>query len=112
MTGCRLESLPMKFEYQYDVSRDEAKDRLNALGEYLTNRHGITIAWLEDDKARFTGKYMVVKIDGELTLGEDIIHFTGKDPGMLLRKKAIKYMKGKLETYLDPNTPIDKLPRK
>jgi hypothetical protein len=38
------------------------------------------------------------------------IHFDGRDPGMLWRGKAIKYLKEKLETYLDTSTPISELP--
>jgi hypothetical protein len=101
----------MKFEYVFEVSREDARIRLSALGEYLQNRHGIQISWTDENKARFTGKYLVVKIDGELTLAEGKLDFQGKDPGMLWRKKAVKYLKEKLETYLDPNTPPEQLPR-
>ena len=101
----------MKFEYPYDVTREDAHQRLDALREYLINRHGIAVEWTGDDTAKFTGKYMVVKIDGELTLADGVIHFNGKDPGMLWRKRAIKYLKGKLAAYMDPNTPVEQLPR-
>jgi hypothetical protein len=101
----------MKFEYRYDVPRDDARIRLEALGEYLKNRHGIRVSWGEDDKARFSGKYLVVNIDGELTLGDGIVNFNGKDPGVLWRKRAMKYLQDKLAAYLDPNTPVEDLPR-
>ena len=101
----------MKFEYSYEVSREDARARLEALGDYLNNRHGINASWTEEYKGRFTGKYMMVTIDGELDIQEGKVNFSGKDPGMLLRKRAIKYLKGKLATYLDPNTPIEQLPR-
>lgn len=101
----------MQFEYRYEVPRSDARVRLEVLGEYLNNRHGIKVSWVEDTKARFTGKYLVVSIDGELTLGDGIINFNGKDPGLLWRKRAITYLKEKLTTYLDPNTPVERLPR-
>ncbi len=101
----------MKFEYSYAVTRDEAHERLDALGDYLTNRHGIKIAWLDENRAQFTGKYMVVKVEGELTLDDGVIHFNGKDPGMLWRKRAVKYLKGKMAKYMDPKTPLEQLPR-
>ena len=100
----------MKFDYQYKVSQDEAIERLKVLGDYLKNRHGIDGSW-NGNSAAFTGRYMVVKIDGRLTVDDGVVHFEGKDPGMLWRKKAIDYLRGKLETYLDPSTPVDELPR-
>lgn len=101
----------MKFEYPYEVSREEARVRLEALGEYLTNRHGITAIWDSSDKGRFSGKYMLVTIEGELTIEDGKVTFSGKDPGMLLRKRAKQYLQDKLSTYLNPNTPVDQLPR-
>lgn len=100
----------MKFEYRYDVPRDDARIRLEALGEYLNNRHGIRVSW-SDDKAQFSGKYLVVNIEGELTLEDDVVKFSGKDPGLLWRKRAMKYLQDKLAQYLDPNTPVEALPR-
>jgi hypothetical protein len=100
----------MQFDYKYDLPKEEAKSRLEILGEYLSNRHGILVTW-NGDKAHFSGKYLVVKVDGELTLNEGMVHFNGKDPGMLWRKKAIEYLQGKLAAYLHPGTPIEQLPR-
>lgn len=101
----------MQFEYSYEMPDEEVRPRLEALGEYLQNRHGIQVTWSSDGKANFSGRYMVVKIDGTLTYGNGRIMFRGQDPGLLWRKKAIQYMQGKLTTYLDPRTPVDKLPR-
>ena len=101
----------MKFEYPYEVSRDDARVRLEALGEYLYNRHGIKVTWSDGDKARFSGKYLLVTIDGELTIEDGKVHFSGKDPGMLLRKRAVNYLKDKLATYLNPATAPEDLPR-
>lgn len=101
----------MNFEYPFSVSHEEARTRLHALGEYLTNRHGIRVTWPSEDKAKFAGKYMVVTIDGEMTLGKGAVQVSAKDPGMLWRKKAMSYLQEKLAIYLDPATPVDKLPR-
>lgn len=100
----------MEIVYRHSFDREEAKARIRALGEYLENRHGIRAQW-SDNSARFSGKYMVVTIDGELTVGDDKVEFRGKDPGMLWRKKAKGYLQGKLETYLDPDTALADLPR-
>ncbi|MBT8492711.1 MAG: polyhydroxyalkanoic acid system family protein [Deltaproteobacteria bacterium] len=100
----------MNFEYPYKLSKEEARERLEALGEYLHNRHNIRPTW-DGDTATIRGKYMVVKIEGKLELDDGMVRFNGKDPGMLWRKKAVKYLTGKLDVYLDPNKPVASLPR-
>ena len=102
----------MQFDYSYDMPDEEVRPRLEALGEYLRDRHGINIAWNEEKTASFTGRYLVVKIDGTLSYGDGNIVFRGQDPGVLWRKKAVKYLQGKLATFLDPSTPLERLPRK
>jgi len=101
----------MNFDHKHSFSPEEALERLRALGDYLTNRHGIAINWRDDSNATFKGKYLVVKIEGDFKLEDDMIRVRGKDPGMLWRKKATKYLKEKLEKYLDPSTPVDALDR-
>lgn len=101
----------MDFDYPHSLAREDARQRLEALGEYLQNRHGVQVA-IEGDRGRFSGKFMVVKIEGEWMLGEGTIHVTGKDPGILWRKKAADYLRRKLAMYLDPAVPVEDLPRR
>ena len=101
----------MEIDFKYALSDTEARSRLEILGQYLQNKHGIKVAWVDDTRAKFTGKYLVVKIDGELSRGPGIVRFRGKDPGFLWRKRAVEYIEGKLKVYLDPKTPIAELPR-
>lgn len=100
----------MQIEHAHSFSKEEAAARLQALGEYLQRKHGIQVSWT-GDRASFAGKYMVVKIQGEMTVDEKRVSFSGKDPGMLWRKKATAYIENKLRTYLDPNTALESLPR-
>lgn len=100
----------MDFEYSHDLGKDDARARLEALGEYLGNRHGIHVNWA-GDTGSFNGRYLVVNIQGKLTVHDDRIHVSGKDPGMLWRKKATGYLQKKLATYLNPGTPLESLPR-
>jgi len=100
----------MEIDFPYALSEAEAKARLEILGQYLANRHGILVSWLDATRARFTGKYLVVKIDGELTLGGGRARFKGEDPGFLWRSRAKDYIQGKLEKYLDPKTTPADLP--
>jgi hypothetical protein len=100
----------MEIDFPYELSDDEARARLDILAQYLSNRHGIKVTWPEPTKARFSGKYLIVRIEGDLTLGDGHARFRGEDPGFLWRKKATEYIKNKLETYLDPKAVPASLP--
>jgi predicted GNAT superfamily acetyltransferase len=100
----------MEIDFPYVLSDQDARDRLEILARFLANKHGIQVTWLDPDKARFQGKYLVVRIDGELTLGGGRAKFRGEDPGFLWRGKAKDYIQGKLAKYLDPKNPVDQLP--
>jgi hypothetical protein len=101
----------MKIEYPHRLDEAEAQARLKVLGEYLEKRHGITVSWSEPNRALFNGKYLVVKIRGELLLAPGVVQFIGDDPGLLWRGKATDYIKGKLAKYLDPSVALADLPR-
>lgn len=100
----------MEIDFPYALSDEEARSRLLILAQYLTNRHGIKVTWLDDARARFIGKYLVVRIEGDLTLGEGHARFHGEDPGFLWRNRAKDYIQGKLAKYLDPATLVAQLP--
>ena len=100
----------MEIDFKYSLSDTDARSRLEILGAYLANRHGIQVTWVEPQRAKFSGKYLVVKIDGELTLGNGRAQFRGEDPGFLWRSRAKDYIQGKLEKYLDPKAEPGQLP--
>jgi hypothetical protein len=100
----------MEIDFRYAVPDEEARSRLELLGQYLGNKHGIQVTWVERMRARFTGKYLVVKIDGELTVGNGQAQFRGEDPGFLWRSRAKDYIQGKLAKYLDPKANLSQLP--
>lgn len=100
----------MEIDYPYVLSEVEAKTRLEMLGKYLSSKHGIKVTWVDPNKARFSGKYLLVKIEGELSMGTGRAHFKGEDPGFLLRGKAKEYIQEKLAKYLDPKVKVESLP--
>ena len=103
--------MSMTIDFKHSLSVDEAKERVHALGEYLTNRHGIGVTW-DGDRANVNGKYMVVNIKGAVTFADGVVHFEGEDPGFLWRGKAKSYLTEKLEKYMNARTPVSDLPRK
>jgi len=100
----------MEIDFPYELSDQDARSRLDILGTYLANKHGIKVTWPDTSKARFSGKYLVVRIEGELTLGNGRAKFRGEDPGFLWRGRAKEYIQSKLAMYLDPKNPADQLP--
>ena len=100
----------MEIDFQYALSDVEARARLEILGQYLVNRHGIKVTWIDDERARFSGKYLIVRIDGELTMRNGRAQFKGEDPGFLWRGRAKDYIEKKLAKYLDPEADPTQLP--
>jgi hypothetical protein len=100
----------MEIDFPYELSDQDARGRLDVLSQYLANKHGIVVTWVDPAKARFSGKYLVVRIEGDLTLGSGHARFHGEDPGFLWRGRAKEYIQSKLAKYLDPKTPVDQLP--
>jgi Putative polyhydroxyalkanoic acid system protein (PHA_gran_rgn) len=100
----------MEIDFPYALSDRDARSRLEILGQYLGNKHGIKVTWLEDGRARFSGKYLVVKIEGEMTIDGGRVKFRGEDPGFLWRNRAKDYIASKLEKYLDPKAAPEQLP--
>ncbi|HRC56724.1 MAG: polyhydroxyalkanoic acid system family protein [Myxococcales bacterium] len=101
----------LTIQHQHALSDADAQARMRVLGEYLEKRHGITVSWSSPDKAVFNGKYLVVKIKGDLLLSPGNVTFAGVDPGALWRRKATEYILGKLKKYLDPKIALADLPR-
>ena len=96
----------------HNLELSDARARLRALADYLSNKYGLTVAWTGEDEARVSGSYMVVTISGSLRLAPSSVTFSGKDPGMLWRGKAKEYLIRKLQKYLDPAISVGDLPRR
>lgn len=106
------ERMAFELSAPHGLELSDARARLRALGEYLSNKYGLSISWTGDDDASISGSYLVVTISGNLRLTPTTVTFTGKDPGMLWRGKAKEYLLKKLQKYLDPNVAVDALPRR
>ena len=102
----------MRIDYSHRLTQDDARERLKALGDYLQNHHGIAVSWSDADHAKVTGRYLVVAIEGTVSLENGLVVFEGKDPGFLWRAKAKDYLMGKLKKYLDPALSLADLPRR
>jgi hypothetical protein len=102
----------MELEHSHQFDQAEARQRARALTDYLSNKHGMQVSWLDDDRAHVKGKYTVVSIDVEVLVEAGKVRVKGKDPGMLWRSPAKKYVSGKLATYFNPEKNSADLPRR
>ena len=105
--------MAFELERACDLAPADVRARLGALGEYLSNKYGLSVSWTSDNEAKISGKYLVVTIDGTLSVSARApCASPGRTPGMLWRGKAKDYLGGKLDRYLAPSTPLDALPRR
>ena len=95
---------------KHQLSPEEALERVRALGDYYENRHGAAVAW-NGSIGHIKAKWLTMHADIEFRVTNSSIQLDGPDPGLLLRGRVTKYLKRKLETYLDPGTPLESLPR-
>jgi len=102
----------MELEHTHQFDQTEARERVRALADYLANKHGMQVSWLDEDRAHVKGKYTIVAIDVEVSVEPGKVRVKGKDPGMLWRSPAKKYVSGKLESYLNPANNSADLPRR
>src|SRR5690606_41292170 len=93
----------LKLDFPIQLPVEEARRRLQALGEYLWNKHKIAVKW-NGDQAEIRGRYLVVDIEGSVTRREGSVSFDGKDPGLLWRSKDYTNHLLKVTTNLYPTT--------
>jgi hypothetical protein len=100
----------MGFDFPYFLTDAEACARLQRLGMFFQNKHGMQVSWLSGNHVQFVGTYLGARIQGELVVGNQLARFRGADPGLLLRKRAQDYVESKLRVYLNPRVLVDMLP--
>ena len=98
----------IKFEVPNKLPVDDAKKRVEALLSYWNRKYGVTSEWT-GEAATMKGKAMGVAIDGKLAVHTERIAGEAKDPGMLLRGQAQKYLTRKFAEYLDPGKTLEQL---
>jgi hypothetical protein len=95
-------------DFPYALSDDDALDRLHALADYWSAKHGVAARWDGAD-AYFDGKVKGVKFDGKVSIGGGRVHADVKT-GFLAEKLGGKaYVKRKLTDYLDPANSLEEL---
>lgn len=99
----------MKFEVPHQLSKDQARERVNRLLEYWNRKYGIQSDW-SGDRAQVAGKAMGIGINARLEVTDRAITGEASDPGFLFRDKARKYLTDKFNAALDPKAAPDRPP--
>ena len=83
---------------------------MQALAEYYTHRHGAAVTWATH-AADIAVRYLGITLHVRVRVEERRVHCEAPDPGFLLRKRGIEYLRKKIARYLDTATPVAELPR-
>ena len=100
----------LKFEVPHALPKDEARKRVEALLAYWSKKYGVQSSW-QGDGATLSGKAMGVSIDARLQVTDAKVGGESKDPGMLLRGQAQKYLTRKFAEFLDSKKSLADLQR-
>lgn len=98
----------MKISKPHNFSADDAAARIRALTSYWDSRYGTRTTWA-GTTATITGKVKGIKFNGNFAVSDSTLDANVK-VGFLAEKMGGRgYVEHKLEQYLDPSTPTDKL---
>lgn len=91
----------IKLDIPHTLAKGEAKQRVEKLLGYWSNKYGVSAHW-SGDSAKLSGKVMGISLSADLEVREGKVDGEATDPGFLFRDKAKKYLTEKFARYLDP----------
>jgi hypothetical protein len=98
----------LQIHVTHSLPRADAHKRIEKLVLYW-GKFGIQGAW-DGDSAKLSGAPLGVEVKAEVQVADQSVDGTVKDPGPLLRDRAVGYVQWKVARYLDPETPFESLP--
>ena len=100
----------IELEVAHSLPITQALERLYALGDYYHHRHGAVVTW-SDHVGDIVVRYLGLRLTVRVRLDDARVTCDAPDPGFLLRKKGLEYLRKKINRYLDPATAVSDLPR-
>ncbi len=101
----------MELDVPHTLPHEDALERIKALGEFYHHRHGAQVTWTHHT-CTLEARYVGIRLSANCRVDASRVHVDCSDPGFLLRKRGAEYLRKKLERFLDPNIPLETLPRK
>lgn len=101
----------IKVEVSHRLPFEDALARIHVLSEFYRNKYRAEVTW-RDREADLTVRYLGIKIEISVAVEPSRVTCDATDPGFLLRAQGIKYLRAKLERFLNPANAIEDLPRR
>jgi len=98
----------MKFEFQHGFEQQEALDRVRALTDYWSIRHGVNVEW-KGNVATVAGKAKGISFSGHFVVDEKMLSASMKVGFLAERLGGRSYVEGKLRDYLNPANSLETL---
>lgn len=94
--------------YPYDMPRQEAIQRVRALTDYWDARYGTRTSW-EDNQGSIRGRAFRISFEATFTIDPEVMIGEMKVSVLAVKMGGRKYLKGKLDEYLDPAHTLEEL---
>ena len=97
-----------KDQYPYDMPRQEAMDRVRALTDYWDTRYGTRTSW-EGNRGEIRGRALGISFEATFIIDPGLMNGEMKVSVLAVKMGGRRYLKGKLDEYLDPVHTLEEL---
>jgi hypothetical protein len=98
-------------EVEHALAIEDAIARIEALAEFYRNKYRAEVTW-NGRTADLVVRYLGIRIEVVVRVEPRRVTCDASDPGFLLRGQGTKYLRAKLERFLDPGNALADLPRR
>lgn len=93
----------------YDLADADARERMRALADYWSTKHGLRVEWQGESSLRVSGRVKGVSFEGTVAIAEGALT-ANVEAGWLAEKLGGRgYVERKLDDYLDPKKTVAEL---
>jgi hypothetical protein len=92
----------LEVRHPHELTRAEARVRMDQLLDYWAKRFGVQRAW-DGDRVVVQGRFWGMDFRALLVIRDREVQAVADDPGTPLRRTAVNYVNGKLRKYLHPH---------
>ena len=94
--------------YPYSMPQEEAVRRVRALTDYWDTRYGTRTEWT-GNRGRIRGRAFRIAFDATFTINPEVMLGEMKVSFLAVKMGGRKYLKSKLDEYLDPQKTVEEL---
>lgn len=97
-----------KDQYPYDMPQQEAMDRVRALTDYWDTRYGTRTSW-EGNTGNIRGRAFRISFEATFIINPGLMNGEMTVSVLAVKMGGRRYLKGKLDEYLDPAHTLEEL---